>query len=89
MVLFFEADGNFEDYNYTVKIIEVIVFIRMLKLLTLLYEIQTMRVIFETMKNLMGPLTHVQSFGILHYNLQVGGLDLISIISQRPNSSHK
>ena len=59
MVLYFKADGDFEDYNYTVKIIEVIVFIRMLKLLTLLYEIQTMRVIFETMKNLLGPLNNL------------------------------
>ena len=59
MVLFFRADGDFEDYNYTVKIIEVIVFIRMLKLVTLLYEIKTMRVIFETMKNLLGPLNNL------------------------------
>lgn len=41
------------------KILEVIVFIRMLKLLTLLYEVKTMRVIFETLKNLMGPLNNL------------------------------
>ena len=38
---------------------EVIVFIRMIKLLTLLYEIKTMRVIFETIKNLLGPLNNL------------------------------
>lgn len=31
----------------------------MLKLLTLLYEVKTMRVIFETLKNLMGPLNNL------------------------------
>ena len=36
---------------------EIIIFIRILKILTLLYEIDTMRVIFETMRNLITPLT--------------------------------
>jgi len=31
----------------------------MIKLLTLLYEIKTMRVIFETIKNLLGPLNNL------------------------------
>ena len=31
----------------------------MLKLLTLLYEIEVMRVIFETLKNLLGPLNNL------------------------------
>jgi len=51
--------GDFVEYNYTVKVFEVIVFIRMIKLLTLLYEVKTMRVIFETMKNLLGPLNNL------------------------------
>ena len=58
-VHFFMAGDDFQNYNYTVKILEVIVFIRMLKLLTLLYEIKTMRVIFETLKNLLGPLNNL------------------------------
>ena len=41
------------------KVCEVIVFIRMVKLLTLLYEVKTMRVIFETIKNLLGPLNNL------------------------------
>lgn len=59
MIQYFLADGNFVEYNYTVKVFEVIVFIRMIKLLTLLYEVKTMRVIFETMKNLLGPLNNL------------------------------
>ena len=59
MIWFFKAGDNFQHYNYTVKIFEVIVFIRMLKLLTLLYEVQVMRVIFETLKNLLGPLNNL------------------------------
>jgi hypothetical protein len=42
-----------------VRLYEVIVFIRMLKLMTLLYEVKTMRVIFETIKNLIGPLNNL------------------------------
>ena len=59
MVWFFKAGDNFQHYNYTVKIFEVIVFIRMLKLLTLLYEVEVMRIIFETLKNLLGPLNNL------------------------------
>ena len=59
MIEYFKANDDFEQYNYTVKIFEVIVFIRMLKLLTLLYEIEVMRVIFETLKNLLGPLNNL------------------------------
>lgn len=59
MIEYFSADDDFMNYNYTVKIFEVIVFIRMLKLLTLLYEMKTMRIIFETLKNLLGPLNNL------------------------------
>lgn len=59
MIRFFVKIKDFEEYNYTVKIFEVIVFIRMLKLLTLLYEVKTMRIIFETLKNLLGPLNNL------------------------------
>ena len=59
MIEYFKANDDFQQYNYTVKIFEVIVFIRMLKLLTLLYEIKIMRIIFETLKNLLGPLNNL------------------------------
>lgn len=58
-IYFFMNIGSFQNYNYTVKIYEVIVFIRMLKLLTLLFEVKTMRIIFETLKNLLGPLNNL------------------------------
>lgn len=38
---------------------EVIIFIRMTKLLTLLYEVKVMRVIMETLRNLLGPLNNL------------------------------
>ena len=59
MTKFWLAGDNFEDYNYTVKIMEVIVFIRLLKFVTLLYEVKKMRVIFESVKNLLGPLNNL------------------------------
>ena len=61
MVNFFTSHGEdtFVSYNYTVKVLQVIIFIRMLKLLTLTYEIKVMRVIFETLKNLLGPLNNL------------------------------
>ena len=43
-----KAGDDLYNYNYTIKLFEVIVFIRMLKFCTLLYEIKVMRVIFET-----------------------------------------
>jgi len=59
IISYISANGDFVEYNYTVKVFEVIVFIRMIKLLTLLYEVKTMRIIFETMKNLLGPLNNL------------------------------
>ena len=56
-IIFFINSENLLQYNYSVKLLEVIVFIRLIKLLTLLYEVKTMRVIFETLRNLFGPLT--------------------------------
>jgi len=53
---------NFDDplkYLKEVKYFESIIFIRMTKLLPLLYEIATMRVIIETIRNLIGPLTNL------------------------------
>lgn len=47
------------DKNMEIKIFEIIIFIRMLKLLTLLYEIRVMRIIIETIRNLLKPLTNL------------------------------
>ena len=51
--------NNIKEYNNLVKLFEVIVFVRLLKLLTLLYEVQVMRIIFETLRNLLGPLKNL------------------------------
>ena len=51
------------QYNIIVKWLELIIFVRMLKILTLLYEIRTMRIIIETIRNLIKPLLNL--YGIL------------------------
>lgn len=43
------------DYNYSLKLFELVVFVRLLRVLSLLYEMQTFRIIIETIKNLLGP----------------------------------
>ena len=58
-VIYCENLGDPQTYNNTVKIFELIVFIRMIKLLSLLYEIKVMRIIFETIKNLLGPINNL------------------------------
>ena len=52
---FFNQDSE-SEYNTVVKLLEVVIFVRMIKLLTLLYEIKTMRIIIETMRKLLSPL---------------------------------
>lgn len=59
LVRYFENKDETSTYNQTVKLFEVIVFVRMLKLLSLLYEVKVMRVIFETIKNLLGPINNI------------------------------
>ena len=58
-----------DSKNIIVKIFEMVIFIRMLKLLTLLYEINTLRIIIETIRNLLKPLLYrrleVMSMGTL------------------------
>jgi len=58
-ILYFVQPDSEVNYNSIVKLLELVVFIRMIKLLTLLYEIKTMRIIIETMRNLSGPLLHL------------------------------
>lgn len=50
-------DNSTKNFNFIVKMLELVIFLRMFKLLTLLYEIKTMRIIIETMRNLIRPLT--------------------------------
>ena len=59
MYRFFASIGEIEKYQQLTKLFEVIIFIRAIKLVTLLYEITVMRVILETLRNLFGPLRHL------------------------------
>ena len=54
-----------KEYNSIVKWLELVIFIRMLKLLTLLYEIKTTRIIIETIRNLIKPLMYL--FGVIGF----------------------
>jgi len=56
-VVFWINYNNTLRYAQIITYFEIIIFIRILKIMTLLYEINTMRVIFETMRNLIVPLT--------------------------------
>jgi hypothetical protein len=55
MVNFFVHDLDDLEFNYSIKLFELVVFIRTLRVLTLLYEIKTFRIIIETIKNILGP----------------------------------
>lgn len=54
---------NVEQVNTLVKTFEFIIFLRLLKLLTLLYEIRSMRLIIETLRNMLLPLVYL--WGVL------------------------
>lgn len=59
MIRTFSTGESANYYNSDVKMLELVIFIRMLKLLTLLYEIKTLRIIIETMRNLIKPLANL------------------------------
>ena len=48
-----------EEYNTITKTLELAIFIRILKFQTLLYEVKQMRVIIETLRNLIKPLIYL------------------------------
>lgn len=61
VIKFLENLSDTQEYNTIVKLFELIIFVRALKLLTLLYEIKVMRIIIETMRNMMLPLLYLCS----------------------------
>jgi len=67
IIRFVNNHNDFQMYNSIVKTFELIIFIRALKLLTLLYEIKVMRIIIETMRNMMMPLVYLLSILYLIY----------------------
>ena len=44
-----------EDLNDIVRNFEIVIFIRLLRILSLLYELKTFRIIISTISNLLGP----------------------------------
>jgi hypothetical protein len=54
-----ETKNDSNQLNTIVKLLELVIFMRMLKLLTLLYEIRVMRIIIETIRNLIKPLMYL------------------------------
>lgn len=68
---------EYDKYNDYSILFETIIFIRFLKLLTLLQEIKTTRIIFDTLKNLIGPLMSIiNMLGMLFYIFAVIGMFL-------------
>ena len=61
MVFYFNDKSQYhiQNFNYVSKLFEIIVFIRAIKLLSLLREIKIMRIIIETLKNLVAPLSNL------------------------------
>lgn len=82
---------GYVDANQLIKYFELIIFWRILKVLTLLYEIRAMRLIIETMRNMLLPL--MQLMGVLFvifYIFSIAGMymfgglitkDLASIVN--------
>ena len=68
-------EDSTKNYNLIVKLFELGIFIRMLKLLSLLYEIKTTRIIIETISNLIKPLAYL--FGVImfiYYTFALAGM---------------
>jgi len=54
-------------YNSFEKVFTAIIFIRALKMLTLMYEVKSLRIIIETMKNLIEPIGNMMSVLLIIY----------------------
>ena len=66
-----------EGYKKTVKYLQAVIFIRMSSLLPLLNEIGQLRVIVETLKNLMGPMANLSIFmSAIFYEFALVGMFL-------------
>jgi len=60
---------NLQTYNMYEKIYTVIIFIRALKMMTLMYEIKSLRIIIETLKNLLEPISLMMATLFIVYYL--------------------
>ena len=59
MIDFFQNVNNSQAYNQISKLFELIIFIRVVKIVTLIYEIRVLRLIVETMRNLVSPIKNL------------------------------
>ena len=59
VIHFFINLNNSLAYNEISKLFELIIFIRVIKILTLTYEIRVLRLIIETMRNLVSPIKNL------------------------------
>ena len=57
--IYYTGSSHASEYNNIVKLLEIVIFIRLWKILSLLYEIKSMRVVMETMRNLVTPLVNL------------------------------
>jgi len=68
--LFFTFLQDVDDlsrYNSFEKVFTAIIFIRALKMLTLMYEVKSLRIIIETMKNLIEPISNMMAVLLIVY----------------------
>jgi len=55
IIYFLTSEPQDLTYISALKSFELVIFIRLTRILSLLYEMKTFRVIIETIKNLLGP----------------------------------
>lgn len=76
------TDGAYNP-NQLIKMFELIIFIRILKMITLLYELDAMRLVIETMRNMIIPLLQVMSvLFVIFYIFSVLGMYLFGGMSK-------
>ena len=64
-----------EKYEYLTTIFEMIIFTRPIKSISLFYEIKNLRIIIETIRNMVGPLLGVMGvLSIIFYVFALLGM---------------
>jgi len=77
IICLFKDYDNLQTYNYYEKIYTVIIFVRALKMMTLMYEIKSLRIIIETLKNLLEPISLMMAtLFIVYYLFALAGMQI-------------
>lgn len=73
-LIMFSTITDVNHYSNVQKLYEIVIFLRLLKFFDLLYEIKTLRIIMETLRNLARPLSDVAGilFVIYYFFGQIG-----------------